>query len=94
MPAALDPRREAPDEHVVCLAGDFLDSLISSRTRSSYATGLAIYLRCLKRVSVHPLQARRADIDRFRNHLTEHAERSNGAQSGCVPPGSRERRGG
>ncbi|HEX8157207.1 MAG TPA: hypothetical protein VF526_07455 [Solirubrobacteraceae bacterium] len=34
MASALDPRREAADEHVACLVGDFLDSLISPRTRS------------------------------------------------------------
>jgi site-specific recombinase XerD len=71
MSAALDPRREAPDDEVGRLVGDFLDSLLSPRTRSSYATDLALYLRWLGVAGVHPLRARRPQIDRFRNHLTE-----------------------
>jgi integrase/recombinase XerD len=71
MPAALDPRTAAPDARVAQLVEDFLDSQISPRTRASYATDLAIFLRWLAAAGVHPLQAQRPHVDRFRNHLTE-----------------------
>jgi site-specific recombinase XerD len=71
VPAALDPRTVAPDARVAQLVEDFLDSLISPRTRASYATDLAIFFGWLGRAGVHPLEAQRPHVDRFRNHLTE-----------------------
>jgi site-specific recombinase XerD len=71
VPQALDPRTAAPDARVAQLVEDFLDSLISPRTRASYATDLALFFAWLNGAGVHPLEAQRPHIDRFRNHLTE-----------------------
>ena len=48
-PAPWTPIAAAPDERVAQLVEDFLDSLISPRTRASYATDLAIFLVWLAR---------------------------------------------
>ncbi len=71
VPDTLDPRAAARDSRVAQLVEDFLDSLISPRTRASYATDLAIFLGWLARAGVHPLEAQRPHVDRFRNYLTE-----------------------
>src|SRR6188472_1067866 len=64
VPAALDPRTAAPDARVAALVEDFLDSLISPRTRASYATDLALFFAWLRGSGVHPLEAQRPHIDR------------------------------
>jgi site-specific recombinase XerD len=86
VPQALDPRTAAPDARVSQLVEDFLDSLISPRTRSSYATDLAIFFGWLKAAGVHPLEAQRPHVDRFRNHLTELVD-----QDGRPSPSGRPR---
>jgi site-specific recombinase XerD len=86
VPDALDPRTAAPDERVAQLVEDFLDSLISPRTRASYATDLALFFAWLDGVGVHPLEAQRPHIDRFRNHLTELVD-----QEGRPSPSGRPR---
>jgi len=84
--SALDPRTAAPDARVAQLVEDFLDSLISPRTRASYATDLAIFFAWIEGAGVHPLEAQRPHVDRFRNHLTELVD-----QDGRPSPSGRPR---
>jgi integrase/recombinase XerD len=86
VPEALDPRTVAPDARVAQLVEDFLDSLISPRTRASYATDLARFFAWLNGAGVHPLEAQRPHVDRFRNHLTELVD-----QEGHPSPSGRTR---
>ncbi len=70
MPAA-SPLASAPDEQTAEFAGWFLEAQLSPRTRRSYSSDLAGYFVWLKERGVHPLQARRNDIDAYRNWLTQ-----------------------
>jgi integrase/recombinase XerC len=67
---ALDPARFAPAD-LVDVIDDFLTAQISPRTRSSYRTDIAIYLRWLASRGLDPLRVKRADVDRYRNWLAE-----------------------
>lgn len=67
----MDPRTEAPDDLVAAQVSDFLDSQLSKNTRAGYSTDLALFFGWLRAAGVHPFQAQRPDLDRFRNHLSE-----------------------
>jgi integrase/recombinase XerD len=67
---ALDPVRFAPVE-LSGVIDDFLAAQLSPRTRSSYRTDLAIFLRWLASRDLGVLAVKRADIDRYRNWLSE-----------------------
>jgi Phage integrase, N-terminal SAM-like domain len=68
---ALDPALLAPDPEIAELAQDFLEAQRSPRTRRSYRTDLALFFKWLGERELHPLNAARPDIDRFRNYLAE-----------------------
>lgn len=69
--AALHPRQFSPDDHTTRLTLEFLESQLSTRTRDSYCCDLAQYFRWLQENDKTPLNARRPDIDRYRNFLIE-----------------------
>lgn len=67
---ALDPALFAPAA-LASVIDDFLAAQVSPRTRSSYRTDLAIFLRWLKARDLDALAVKRSDIDRYRNWLAE-----------------------
>jgi integrase/recombinase XerD len=67
----MDPRPLAPDKQTATLVDDFLAAQLAPRTRTTYATDLALYLVWLQRRGTHPLAAGRRDIDRYRNWMSE-----------------------
>lgn len=67
---ALDPARFAPAQ-LVSVVEDFLASQVSPRTRSSYRTDLAVFLRWLSQRELDALAVKRSDVDRYRNWLAE-----------------------
>jgi site-specific recombinase XerD len=68
---AADPVALAPDPELAELLDDFLAAQLSPRTRESYATDLAIFLKWIAGRGKHPRDVARPDIDRYRNWLSE-----------------------
>lgn len=67
---ARDARTVAPAD-IRELVDEFLEGQLSQNTRAGYASDLAPFFVWLTERDLHPLAARRADIDRYRNHLSE-----------------------
>ena len=68
---AADPISLAPDPVLAELIDDFLASMLSPRTRESYACDLVIFLRWIADRGTHPREVARPDVDRYRNWLAE-----------------------